>query len=424
MGKIRNIIFDFDGTLVDTAPLIVTTMRAASRDLGIEERSDVEYRSTIGVRLEDVAAMLWPGNDTARELFAVTYRRKFDELPRPLDVKCFEDVRETLAWLSDAGFSLAIASSRNGESLREYLDMFGITGYFSEVIGGDDVTHGKPSPEPVLTILERCGWSAGETLTVGDAPVDIAMGRDAGTLTCAVIYGNGKESELRSEHPTFVISDIAALIPLVEGVSPDLIEYVEKEIIPRYDSFDGAHRRDHARLVIRQSLRYARHIPELDKDMVYCIAAYHDLGLKHGRENHHIDSGVIVKNDAFLNQMFTLEQITVIKEAVEDHRASGKTAPRSDYGKVVADADRFIEPETIIRRTIQYGLANYPDLDRTGHFERTLSHLEKKYGPQGYIRIWLPWSDNLERLHKLHELIADRARLAGIFNNIFDKETE
>ncbi|MDE6266677.1 MAG: HAD-IA family hydrolase [Muribaculaceae bacterium] len=424
MGNIKHLIFDFDGTLVDTAALIVSTMKAAAKELGLDSRSDADYRSTIGVRLEQVPQILWPENEAAQGQFAHTYRRRFDELSRPLNVECFDGVKETLAWLSDAGFSMAIASSRNGESLREYLKLFGITGYFSVILGGDDVRHGKPSPEPVLTILERCGWSADETLTVGDAPVDIVMGREAGTLTCAVTYGNGKEKELRDEHPCYIISSFETLIPIVEGVSPDLVNYVEHQIIPCYDHFDKAHRRDHVRLVIRQSLSYARHIPALDINMVYCIAAFHDMGLRNGRENHHTDSGKILENDSFILERFTPQQIQTMKYAVEDHRASGKNAPRNEYGKVVADADRFIDPVTIIRRTIQYGLANYPDLDRDGHFQRTLSHLEEKYGPQGYIRIWLPWSDNMERLRRLHGIISDRARLTEIFNNLFDKETE
>ena len=74
-------------------------------------------------------------------------------------------------------------------------------------------------------------------------------------------------------------------------VDPAIIEYVEREIIPRYDVFDKAHRRDHVCMVIEQSLVLAQYMPDLSIDMVYCIAAYHDLGLINGRENHHIDSG-------------------------------------------------------------------------------------------------------------------------------------
>lgn len=205
-------------------------------------------------------------------------------------------------------------------------------------------------------------------------------------------------------------------------VDPAIIEYVEREIIPRYDVFDKAHRRDHVCMVIEQSLVLAQYMPDLNIDMVYCIAAYHDLGLINGRENHHIDSGRILECDQFIRSRFSPEDIETMRQAVEDHRASGKTMPRSDYGKVVADADRFIDAGTIIRRTVQYGLANYPDLDRNGHFERMLSHLIGKYGPEGYMRIWLPWSDNVARLERLHNMIKDTPVLRSVFDSIYDEE--
>ena len=206
-------------------------------------------------------------------------------------------------------------------------------------------------------------------------------------------------------------------------VNPEILNYIEVEIIPRYDSFDKAHRRDHVRMVIDQSLKLAEHMHDINIDMVYCIAAYHDLGLVNGRENHHIDSGRILRSDPFISKHFSPEQIDIMCEAVEDHRASGKTAPRSDYGKIVADADRFIDPETIIRRTVQYGLANYPHLDRDGQYIRTAGHLAEKYGPQGYLRIWLPWSGNITRLQHLHAIIADPVCLREIFDSIYDGET-
>ena len=109
--------------------------------------------------------------------------------------------------------------------------------------------------------------------------------------------------------------------------------------------------------------------------------------------------------------------------AVEDHRASNQRKPRNGYGLLVAEADRFIEPETIIRRTIQYGLANYPELDRAGYYQRTIGHLNEKYGPKGYLKVWIPWSDNAKSLKRLHVLLTDKIRLNEIFIRIFDEET-
>lgn len=205
-------------------------------------------------------------------------------------------------------------------------------------------------------------------------------------------------------------------------VSHDLKEYVEREIIPRYDHFDKGHGRDHVRTVIEQSLHLARNVSDISVDMVYCIAAFHDLGLVNGREYHHIDSGKILESDPFVARFFNEGEIRQMKEAVEDHRASAKSEPRSIFGKIVADADRFIDPATIMRRAIQYGLANYPHLDRQGHYDRVVSHLKNKYGPNGYIRLWLPWGDNAARLQNLHEIIADQQRMKRMFFKIFKDE--
>ena len=154
--------------------------------------------------------------------------------------------------------------------------------------------------------------------------------------------------------------------------------YIETEILPRYETFDKAHQKDHADYVISQSLELAKHY-DVDMDMVYAIAAYHDTGLAVDRKTHHLESGKVVRNDNRLAEWFTPEQIETMAQAVEDHRASNKNEPRSIYGKIVAEADRQIDGMTILRRTIQFGLNHYPELDREGHWERTIEHINEKY---------------------------------------------
>lgn len=212
MKTIRNIIFDFDGTLVDTAPLIIATMQSAISKLGLPARTDNECRATIGRRLEEIPSVLWPGLQNISAEFAKTYRRTFDELKRPLPVRCFPGVIDTLNTMHAEGYGLAIASSRSHRSLDEYADMFGISGLFGMLVGGDDVAEGKPSAEPVTTILDALGWKASETLVVGDADVDIMMGRNAGTATCGVTYGNGTRRQLLAAGPTALIDSFPALI--------------------------------------------------------------------------------------------------------------------------------------------------------------------------------------------------------------------
>ena len=206
------------------------------------------------------------------------------------------------------------------------------------------------------------------------------------------------------------------------NLPPKLTVLIEEHIIPRYDSFDKAHDRTHAFTVISQSLQLAQHY-DVNKAMVYTIAAYHDLGLEKGREHHHAESARIVRSDDRLREFFTPQEIEIIAEAVEDHRASSSNEPRSIYGKIVAEADRIIDSETIMRRTIQYGLTHYPTLEKEKHLERARQHLNEKYSKNGYLRLWIPQSDNAQRLQKFQELMQESEQLNEILSRIFDEES-
>lgn len=201
--------------------------------------------------------------------------------------------------------------------------------------------------------------------------------------------------------------------------SKELKRYVQEEILPRYEGFDAAHRRDHAEAVIERSLRLADHYPEVDRAMVYVVAAYHDLGLTEGREIHHIASGRILLADQRLRGWFSTEQLTVMAEAVEDHRASSDHPPRSIYGMIVAEADRQIVPEVVMRRTVQYGLAHYPQLSKEQHYERFCDHLREKYDYGGYLKLYIPESDNAQELERLRQIIADKEALREAFERIW-----
>ena len=205
-------------------------------------------------------------------------------------------------------------------------------------------------------------------------------------------------------------------------MNPGLKRYIEREIIPRYEHFDRAHDVGHVRTVIARSLELAARY-EVDADMVYAIAAYHDTGLVNGREKHHLDAGRILAADRELRRWFSEEQVEVMRQAVEDHRASSKNAPRSIYGRIVAEADRVIDPATIIRRTVQYGLDHCPGLDREGHFVRCLEHLHNKYAEGGYLKLWIPESENARRLEALREVIRNPELIRKAFDEAYDAES-
>lgn len=204
---------------------------------------------------------------------------------------------------------------------------------------------------------------------------------------------------------------------------PSLKQYIEQEILPRYDHFDSAHRRDHAEQVMRESVRLAA-LHGAREELAYTIAAYHDTGLVAGRELHHIHSGKIIRADQRLREWFTEEEIALMAEAAEDHRASSDHAPRTIYGQIVAEADRTIEPLMILRRTVQYGLTHYPSLTREEHYNRFLGHLLEKYAEGGYLRLWIADPEKEQRLGELRALIRDREQLRTTFEQLFQQETE
>ena len=130
-----------------------------------------------------------------------------------------------------------------------------------------------------------------------------------------------------------------------------------------------------------------------------------------------------MRADAELKRFFTPEQIAVMSEAVEDHRASSGHEPRSIYGRIVAEADRQIDVDVTLRRTVQYGLSHYPELHKEQQYERMLAHLAAKYAEGGYLKLYIPESANAEHLAQFRALIADAKRLREAFERIFAEET-
>ena len=205
-------------------------------------------------------------------------------------------------------------------------------------------------------------------------------------------------------------------------MNKSLVEYIEERIIPMYDGFDAGHGREHVNAVVTEALRLAGFY-DVDEDMVYTAAVYHDTGLCVDRKTHHLESGRIIREDRELRRWFTDDQIEVIAQAAEDHRASSDHDPRTIYGKIIAEADRQIIPESIILRTVQYGLMHYPELGKEGHWQRTCEHMAEKYDEGGYLKLWIPESHNADGLARLRDIIHDKSRLRMMFEAAYEKET-
>ncbi len=206
-----------------------------------------------------------------------------------------------------------------------------------------------------------------------------------------------------------------------QTASLDIVAFVEQQILPRYTPFGKSHGLVHVQRVIANSIKLAQ-VAGADLNMAYVIAAYHDLGMEGPRAIHHLTSGKILMADARLKKWFSPEQLRIMKEAVEDHRASSSRAPRSIYGKIVAEADRDLEPEIVFLRAIQYGLENFPSQDEEQIWQRFYNHMKEKYSRTGYIKLWIPNSPNAKNLDIIYKTIENETKLRKIFNRIYHEQ--
>lgn len=204
-----------------------------------------------------------------------------------------------------------------------------------------------------------------------------------------------------------------------QKINLELMSFIEKNILPKYNSFDKAHNLRHVQRVIANSLDLAA-VTGADINMAYAIAAYHDLGMSGPRAIHHITGGKILAADARLRRWFTTDQIKIMKEAVEDHRASASRQPRSIYGKIVAEADRDLEPKEVFLRAVEYGLDKNPHKDKEEQWKDFYKHMIEKYSKTGYIKLWIPNSRNAKNLSYIRDIIDDENKLRKIFESCFN----
>ncbi len=193
-------------------------------------------------------------------------------------------------------------------------------------------------------------------------------------------------------------------------IDNELKDYINNSIIPKYLNYDNGHNINHINDVIESSLEIAKNY-DVNINMVFVISAYHDIGIMYGRKNHNITSAKYMVDDVNLRKWFNDEQIKTMSDAIEDHRASNEYEPRTIYGKIISEADRIIDVETIIYRTMGYGKANFPEYSFEEHFERLYEHIEQKYGENGYLKLWLKTEKNTKGLKKLRELLKDKTKM-------------
>lgn len=213
---IKSIIFDFDGTLGDTANVIVNTMQATIMELELPIRTDRQCSTMIGLPLTAIPKAMFPEcENLTGELYATTYRRLFKNFNKPGEVSLFPNVSDTLHELTSRGLTLTIASSRSHASILHYVEDLGIDRYISLILGADDVENAKPSPEPVNITLRHLSIYPYEAIVVGDTKFDIQMGKNAGCLACGVTYGNGTRDDMLNIGADYIFDDLSEILKVI-----------------------------------------------------------------------------------------------------------------------------------------------------------------------------------------------------------------
>ena len=409
------IIFDLDGTLLNTIDDLGYACNVALEQTGYATHPIADYPRMVGNGINNLIRRALPESERTeenvlkvREFFVPYYNVHNCDYTRP-----YEGIPELLATLKAQGHHLAVASNKYQAATEKIVEHF-FPGVFDVILGEREGIERKPNPQIVYDIVEsqKSKVESSQVLYVGDSLVDRDTAKNAHVPFVACSWGFVSREAL-------IENSVGRTIDKTEELLLDV--YIQQEILPQYDAFDGGHKRDHAETVIRESLKLARAY-KADETMAYVIAAYHDLGLKIDREKHHIHSGEILMADENLRKWFTEEQLMTMRDAVEDHLASGKNPPRTIYGAIVAEADRQIDPLTVVHRTMAYSQKLYPNGDFDTLYQRSLEHLHEKYAEGGYLKLWLNSERNVQGLAALRAMIHNEAELRNLCREWFDKQ--
>lgn len=193
-------------------------------------------------------------------------------------------------------------------------------------------------------------------------------------------------------------------------VNKSLKKYIEDNVLPKYRKNEPAHNLDHIKYVISRSFKFAQNLPEINYDIVYTVAAYHDIGHHIDPEKHEIISAEIMQKDEELKNFFSKEELKIIKEAIEDHRASSDHEPRSVYGKIVSTADRNNTVESCLERSYFYGKKLHPEYNDNELFNRAYEHLKLKFGENGYAKFYFKDEEYEKFLSDIRKLLSNKKK--------------
>lgn len=194
--------------------------------------------------------------------------------------------------------------------------------------------------------------------------------------------------------------------------------YIETKILPQYEKNDSGHGIEHIRYVTERCLRFAPQFDGINTDILYAIAAFHDIAHHIDKKNHETLSAKIFYDDENMKAFFSDEERLIIKEAIEDHRASADRIPRSDYGRIISSADRSTDVEDFLKRTHAYTLKHQPDCTKKEMLERAYRHTKEKYGSEGYAKHYVEDDEYNAFREKIALLLSDKTFFEKTYRKI------
>ena len=209
------VILDFDGTIADTRPVILNTFHRTLDAMHLAQHSDKEIADTIGLPLLKAFPVLEPMDEEMAAECTATYRRIFDDVNREIGVPMFPHVADTIRLLHDRGSIVTIATSRGYKSAADFIKGFRLDDIITFIIAAEDVRHAKPDAEPVTKTLKHFNLKPEDAVVIGDTHFDILMGRNAGTMTIGVSYGNGSRQSLIDAGADAVVDDFKDIADII-----------------------------------------------------------------------------------------------------------------------------------------------------------------------------------------------------------------
>lgn len=201
-------------------------------------------------------------------------------------------------------------------------------------------------------------------------------------------------------------------------VKSELKTYIEENILHVYSLNDKGHGIEHINYVLERCFVFEIQFENIDPDILYTIACFHDIAHHINKAQHEVLSAENFYKNENMKNFFTEDERVIIKEAIEDHRASAKKIPRSDYGKIISSADRSTDVEDFLRRTHAYTLKHFKNITEEEIIERAYTHTKEKYGSKGYAKHYVKDEQYDNFREKINQILNDKKAFKELYKSI------